>query len=230
MAYTLVRIDFYSGEKCGVCPRPLTSGKARVLVDELGNEVFVGPVCAVREAANGKEKVPDLTMAALDPEAEGGAGGAPRVGAPGAGGNTSSQDTSERDRVRAESYLLLRTEKLATYPGMSYGKLKELQTRYRGAELTEDDIRYLINLMAKVQRERPEYSYRNLQAIYACDFWIERFLINDKSDFISDLKSYLNSKLALTTRQIEGLNKWFKHREGMISIKPDAFAFDPSKR
>lgn len=228
MQYTLVRIDFYSGEKCDVCPRPLTSGKARVLVDEAGNELFVGPVCAQKKATNGKGKVPDLTMAALDPEAVSAGGNS--AGKPGSSNGPATSQIDNSDRLKAESYLLLRTEKLVNYSGMSYGKLADLHRRYLINGLSDDDVKYLLNLMAKVKNDRPEYSYKNLQAIYACDFWIQRFLAKDASDFILSLKAYLHAHLALTPGQIDGLNKWFKNKPGMISIKPDAFAFAPSKK
>ncbi|MFS2160660.1 hypothetical protein ACCD10_25430 [Pseudomonas sp. Pseusp122] len=228
MQYTLVRIDFFSGEKCGVCPKPLTSGKARVLVDEAGNEVFVGPVCAQNKAVNGKAKVPDLTAAAWDPDAVLSGGGAKTTAGSSSAVGASQPDNS--DRVRAESYLLLRTEKLPSYEGMSYGKLADLHRQYLSEGLTDNDVKYLLNLMAKVQTARPEYSYRNLQAIYACDFWIKRFLAQDASDFIASLQTYLKTHLALTPGQIGGLNKWFNNQPGMISIKPEAFAFDPSKK
>ena len=130
----------------------------------------------------------------------------------------------------AECYLLLRVEKLGDFRGMKLDTLVKLAEKLRMAGLADDDYSYLKNLMAKVKTVRPEFSIKNLQAIYACNYWINYFLAKESSDFISDLKRSLNRDLALTPSQVEGLNKWFNNRPGMLSIKSDAFAFDPVER
>jgi hypothetical protein len=112
---------------------------------------------------------------------------------------------------------------------MSQPKLAELHGRYQARKLTANDYAYLANLMNKVETTNPRYSHKNLLAIYACQFWINRYLANEKSEFISSLDKYLQRKLALTPEQIDGLNNWFKNRPGMLSIKLDAFSFNPAK-
>lgn len=222
-SYRLLRIDFTDDQACAFCPNRLTTGIGRVLVDDAGNEVFAGPVCAKKHARNAGEKVPDLTLASFEPDS---GKAAPSPGtkrrAP-AGPRAPRVSDEEAQRQRAISYLLLRAEKLAAYKGMCFGRLQEVYVRYRARGLSANDQTYLQNLMAKVERERPEYGYANLQALYACHFWIERFLAEEDSDFIRGLRHYLRSNLHLKPAQIAGLNKWFERREGMISINPDAF-------
>lgn len=223
-SYRLLRIDFTDDQACAFCPNRLTTGIGRVLLDDAGNEVFAGPVCAKKHARNAGEKVPDLTLASVEPDS------GKRAASPGAKRKVSAEPRVSRvsdeqaQRQRAIGYLLLRAEKLAAYKGMCFGRLQEVYERYRARGLSANDEAYLLNLMAKVERERPEYGYANLQALYACHFWIERFLGEEDSDFIRGLRHYLRTHLYLKPTQIAGLNKWFERREGMISIRPDAFA------
>lgn len=222
-SYRLLRIDFTDDQACAFCPNRLTTGIGRVLVDDAGNEVFAGPVCAKKNARNAGEKVPNLTLASLEPEAAKPTPTSPSGDKALAKPRAPRVSDEEVQRQHAISYLLLRAEKLSAYKGMCFGRLQEVYERYRARGLSENDQTYLQNLMAKVERERPEYSYANLQALYACHFWIERFLGQENSDFIRGLRHYLRSNLYLKPAQIEGLNKWFERREGMISIKSDAF-------
>lgn len=234
MAYIMLRVDFSADDECHFCDNRLRSGKVRILVDDEGREVQAGPVCAKNNSINPKEKIPDLTAAAFEgdePELTPGGPNGQRAPASENGrarGGVSNQE--DMQRRLAECYLLLRVEKLDGFDGMKLESLVKLAEKLRGAGLADDDYRYLNNLMAKVQRVRPEFSIKNLQAIYACNYWINYFLAKESSDFISDLKRALHRDLALTSGQVEALNKWFKNRPGMLSIKPGAFAFDPVER
>lgn len=79
----------------------------------------------------------------------------------------------------------------------------------------------------------PEYSLKNLQAFYACEFWINQFIQDNQEkdlSYVESLRSYLHAKLALTPSQITGLNKWFDNTNGrkMVRLKPNPFAIDPT--
>lgn len=231
MEYIRLRVDFSTDDECHFCDNRLRSGKVRILVDNEGREVQAGPICAKKHSTNPKGKIPDLTAAALEgdePElTQYGPGGQATAAS---GGGRSTAYNEEVQRRIAECYLLLRVEKLEDFRGMRYEPLVKLAEKLRSSGLEGADYRYLNNLMAKVQTARPEFSSKNLQAIYACNYWINYFLSQESSEFISSLKSSLHRDLALTLGQVEGLNKWFKNRTGMLSIKPDAFAFDPAER
>jgi hypothetical protein len=234
MTYIKLRVDFSTNDECHFCDNRLRSGKVHILVDEEGREVQAGPICAKNHSTNPKEKIPDLTAAALEgdePELTRRGPGGQTAAVGGSGGNTNgTANDEELQRRVAESYLLLRVEKLQNFRGMKFGPLVKLDEKLRKSGLDVGDYSYLQNLMAKVKIERPEFSIKNLQAIYACNYWINYFLAKESSDFISDLKSSLHRDLALSPGQVEGLNKWFKNRPGMLSIKPEAFAFDPVER
>lgn len=234
MAYIRLRVDFSTNDECHFCDNRLRSGKVCVLVDDDGREVQAGPVCAKKHSVNPKEKIPDLTAAAFEgdePELnQRGAGGQATVASGGGGTRGNTTNKEEMQRRLAECYLLLRVEKLGDFRGMRHEPLMRLVEKLRGSGLEVGDYRYLNNLMAKVQTARPEFSIKNLHAIYACNYWINYFLAQESSDFISNLKRSLHRNLALTSGQVEAINKWFKNRPGMLSIKPDAFAFDPTER
>lgn len=234
MGYIRLHVDFSTNDECHFCENRLRSGKVHILVDEKGLEVQAGPVCAKKHSTNPKEKIADLTAAAFEgdePElTRGGLGGQAAVVSGSVGTRNSTTSNEEWQRRIAECYLVLRVEKLKDFRGMNYEPLVKLVQKLRESGLEVDDYRYLHNLMAKVHAARPEFSIKNLQAIYACNYWINSFLAQESSDFISDLKRSLHRDLALSPVQVEGLNKWFKNRRGMLSIKPEAFAFDPVER
>lgn len=232
MTFSIARIDFSDDKKCNFCTQPLTSGKVRILRDEHGREVQAGPVCAKKHATPPTGPIPDLTTAALEPDSE------VELGTGATGTRTATKTTGsagmdadlKKQRI-AVGYLLLRAEKLKHFRGMSIERITKLHEQFQTVGLTEDCYKYLSNLMAKVQKDHPAYSLRNLQAIYACSFWIDRLLQREnKAEYITSLKQYLEKRLALTPGQIEGLNKFLSREPGMLTIKPDAFAFDPSKR
>lgn len=234
MAYSRLRVDFSTNDECHFCHNKLRSGKVHILGSDDESEVQAGPVCAKNNSINPKEKIPDLTAAAFE-------GDEPELGLDGLPEKEAVKNANSRVRVGAvnkkdaqhrvaECYLLLRVEKLEGFRGMKYDPLVKLRDKLRGAGLADNDYDHLDNLIAKVNVTYPEFSIKNLYAIYACNYWINYFLAKENSDFISDLQRSLHRDLALTPAQVEGLNKWFKNRSGMLSIKPDAFAFDPSER
>lgn len=232
MTWTIIRIDFT--EKCmcvfGEKKHYITCGKGYVVVNSEGNEAFCGPQCAKnpKYLINPNEIVPVLTKGCLEI-------------------NVKEQNSSthitinnnqlpsqinnlELHREKAIAYLLLRVEKLNHYPKIKYNKLDDIYNRYLSNKLTHSDICFLSKLV--ICADYPEYSYQNLQAIYACDFWIDQFLkqnTNKNLSFMKDIKKHLHKKLALSTKQIKGLNSWFDNTKGnkIVNIKLNAFAINP---
>ncbi|GKX44529.1 hypothetical protein SOASR015_35630 [Pectobacterium carotovorum subsp. carotovorum] len=236
MLWRVVRIDFTERCACvfGSKTHDITSGKGFVVVDHKGNERFAGPDCVRNPnyVSNPGEKVPDLTKGCLEPGGEvgGDTSKAPPKIATGEVGGTSKKD--DHSNQNAIAYLLLRVEKLKNFPKIKYKKLDELYERYQRDSLTEGDFIFLNKLIES--KSFPEYSLRNLQAIYACEFWINQFIkVNQDKDlsYVDSLKSYLHAKLALTPSQISGLNKWFDNSSGrkMVKLKPNPFVIDPSE-
>ncbi|WP_240346079.1 hypothetical protein [Pectobacterium brasiliense] len=153
----------------------------------------------------------------------------PKIATGKAGGTSKTDDRSNQNAI---AYLLLRVEKLKNFPKIKYKKLDELYERYHRDSLTESDFILLNKLIDS--KSFPEYSLKNLQAIYACEFWINQFLkLNQDKDlnYVEGLKNYLHTKLALTSSQISGLNKWFDNSSGrkMVKLKPNPFVIDPSE-
>lgn len=232
MVWTVIRIDFT--EKCvcifGEKKHYITSGKAYVVVNEQGVEAFCGPQCAKNPnyVKNPDEKVPDLTKGCLDIDIKDQNASTctnPNNKKP------ASTNKQELNHNKAIAYLLLRVQKLSHYPQIRYAKLDDIYNRYISNQIADNDIIFLLKLIESPNY--PEYSYKNLQAIYACDFWINQFLrenTDKNTTFIESIKKYLFDKLALTPSQIEGLNSWFDNtnRRKMINIKPNAFVINPT--
>ncbi len=233
MAWTLIRIDFTETCECifGEKKHYITCGKGYVVVNNEGIEAFCGPQCAKNSkyVTNPNEKVPDFTKGCLviDVKEQ-----TQSTFNPHSDDKSPSQINNQKsDYIKAISYLLLRVEKLKHYPQMRYKKLSDIYGKYLSGQLDNIDINFL--LMLGESSIYPEFSYQNLQAIYACDFWINQFLkqnANKDTSFVKEIKSYLVANLALTPSQIKGLNRWFDNTEGkkIVNIKPNAFAIDPT--
>ncbi len=228
MTYQLLRIDFSDDPNCNWCTNKLRSGKVRVLQDANGREVQAGPTCARKNASNPNERVPDLTKATLELEGDEPPVGPSSVTPPrGAGAKGTGRLSVERQeqirRDRAESYLLLRVEKLVGYKDVLLPRLEVLYQRYLNKALTDDDYNYLDNLMAKTKADRLKLSLRNLQATYACHYWIERFLEQDPKPFIQSLQAQLKDRLYLTPAQVGKLNECLSEQKRPLEIDPEAF-------
>ncbi|MCW9696139.1 hypothetical protein [Proteus mirabilis] len=235
MLWKVVRIDF--NERCacvfGSKTHYITSGKGYVVVDNEGNERFSGPNCARNPdyVSNPEEKVPDLTKGCLEPDSEDD-GAAPSSRLKGNNGKVRVASTiDEHSKQNAIAYLLLRVQKLQSIPKIKYSKLDAIYRRYQLASLTDNDFIFLYKLIDS--NSFPEYSLKNLQAFYACEFWINQFIQDNQEkdlSYVESLRSYLHAKLALTPSQITGLNKWFDNTNGrkMVRLKPNPFAIDPT--
>lgn len=228
MPYTLVRIDFSDDPNCQWCRNALRSGKVRILVDENGAEVQAGPTCARNHAQNPDEKVPDLTRATLEldePEPGVGpvAGGNPGNGRGRSNGQARNEQQERIRRDRAVSYLLLRAEKLVDFKDVFTDKIGKVYQCYLVDEMTDGDFDFLDNLMVKVKNTWPKLSLRNLQATYACHYWMERFLEQEDKPFIQSLQAQLKLKLYLTPTQVGKLNECLEEQNRPLAIDPDAF-------
>lgn len=223
MIYSVIRIDFTERCQCVFCSRKITSGKGYVVVNEKGEEAFCGPVCAKdkNNVINPGARIPDLTKGAIDAEERENSRKGRNMGI----GDRPKLD-EEIEKQNAIAYLLLRMEKLKDFPGVHYKKLDPIFMKYKANNLLEEDYNFLKILMKG--EKRPEFSYKNLQAIYACNFWIDKFIKNNSNtdiSFVKSLRKYLHEHLRLTEKQIEGLNKWFDRADGggMVRIKKDVF-------
>tara|TARA_B100000929_G_C15502849_1_gene417950 strand:+ start:703 stop:1296 length:594 start_codon:yes stop_codon:yes gene_type:complete len=195
-----------------------------VVRNEEGDEAFSGPICARRRTDNPDEPIPDITAALLMPDAE------RREVPPGGGARQGGrrEPNPQDDTHQLVSYLLLRCEKLIHYQDMENRKLSDVYDRYLTREiLVEDDKPYVRNLLGLMERSRPELSLRNLRQVYACEFWVLRFIDmqedEDGVEFGRGLLRYLRARLRLTRGQVDGLNKWLDNMPGMGLINPNGF-------
>lgn len=224
MPWTRIRKDFTARVTCRFCPNAITSGIGTVVRNEDGDEAFSGPTCARLHTVNPYDSIPDITTALLVPDEE-----RREVNTIGRLRQGRRRDLNPQDDTQQlVSYLLLRCERLSHYPGMGYHKLSEVYDRYVVEEVMEEsDKPYLRNLIGYVERTRPELSPRNLRQVYACEFWVLRFIeMQDDEDgveFGRSLLRYLRDRLRLTRGQIDGLNKWLDNMPGMGLINPDGF-------
>jgi hypothetical protein len=214
-AWRVERIDFADDFRCCFCHRTIVCGKGCVVVDDNGNEGFCGSVCATKpqNVTNPKEKIPDLTRGATDTRS----GEEGEVKPPATKRRNVGARVAYGGREKAREYLLLRGKKLASIKSVRWPKLLPILERYeQNKEISEADYQYLQFLMN--HPDHPEFSLRNLQAVYSCHFWIEKFVrknIREKDiSFVSSVQQYLHRNLVLSDKQIDGLNKWFTHSVG----------------
>lgn len=228
-----IRIDFTDTVKCQFCSRMITSGKAIVVQNELGNISFSGPSCAQNKngqnVVNPKEKIVDITKGCLLHE-------------PTTNDKTDKQVDVEQDNFTSihddevhnyldnnavNAYLTLRFEKLSHLTSIIKSqKLNEIYHNYElTGQISQKDESYIRVIM--YGEAYPLYTYQNLQAVYAAEYWLQSFIRhNPESDlsFIQDTLNQLRRKLTLTEKQIMGINNWFKNSDGkMVKLKTNAF-------
>lgn len=213
--FRIDRIDFIpAGKRCAFCSRELTSRVAYVLRDEGGAEFLSGPTCLLTHAKvdKSKETYPNFAKACQEELAGHKEPGKGKV--KGKEGN----ETIE--------YLVLRFRLLSAFQGMKIRSLEDVYARYVKGQLTEDDRTHLSRLIAKVAKERPEYSPKNLMACYAYSHWIKVALEDlpaDKQGFLRQMLFALMKNLYLSPAQAAAVNKWFVKIEGAPVLDPDAF-------
>lgn len=235
MLWRVVRIDFTERCACvfGSKVHYITSGKGYVVVDKEGNERFAGPDCARNPGyvSNPEGKVADLTKGCLEPDVEDRVSTSKTKSKVAIGKVREGSKIDDHSNQNAIAYLLLRVDKLKNFPKIKYKNLDAIYERYQKDALTDSDFILLHKLIDS--KSYPEYSLKNLQAIYACEFWINEFLKSNQDkdlSYVESLKNYLHDKLALTSSQINGLNKWFDNTNGrkMIRLKPTSFVINPT--
>lgn len=228
-----IRIDFTDTVKCQFCSRLITSGKAIVVQDESGNISFSGPSCAQnkngRNVVNPTEKIIDITKGCLLHE-------------PTKNDKTDKQTEIEQDNFTSihddEVHNYLDSNAVNAYLILRFGKLSHLTSIIKSQKLNNIYHNYKLTGQISPKDENyirmimygdayPLYTYKNLQAVYAAEFWLQSFIQhNPKSDlnFIQDTLSQLRRKLTLTEKQIIGINNWFKNSDGkMVKLKANAF-------
>lgn len=216
-------IDFAEGAHCYFCDRKLRKGIAIFVVHANGQREPCGPDCAKKYAEPFEGRPPDFTRGAHEePSEEDVECSGPRRSA-GRPASPASHQRSKEGGNRELEYLRLRVERLMDFQGARTPRLVEIHQRWVEGSLTTQDLRYLTNLMAKMQREQTPWSHENLQACYAYGYWISRLLPHTDKPFPRDLLRDLRQKLFLTPGQVAGLNEWFKI-EDMPALDPLTFA------
>jgi len=214
--FRIDRIDFIpSGKRCAFCSRELTSRVAYVLRDDNGKEWLSGPACLSIHAKvdKSKETYPNFAKACKGEMAD------------------HKEPKKEKEKKTKEGdaeveYLVLRFRLLGTFPGMKIRTLDEVYDRYVKGKLTEDDRKHLGRLIAKVTKERPEYSPKNLMACYAYSHWIKvalEGLPTEKQSFLRQMLFALMKNLYLSPAQAAAVNRWFVKIEGAPVLDPEGF-------
>lgn len=221
--YKIDRIDFIpAGKRCNFCSRVLTSRVAYILRDENGKECLSGPTCLSTHAKvdKSKEAYPNFTKACKGEMSD------HRDAKPAPKREASGKPKVKEGNEEIE-YLLLRFRQLGSFPGMRIKSLEDVYERYiRTSQLTPDDRLHISRLIAKVSKERPEYSPKNLTACYAYSHWIKVALEGlpaDKQGFLRQMLFALIKNLYLSPAQAAAVNKWFVKIEGAPVLDPEAF-------
>ncbi|MCI5764958.1 hypothetical protein [Actinobacillus porcinus] len=228
-----IRIDFTDTVKCQFCSRLITSGKAIVVQDEFGTLSFSGPYCAQNKngqnVVNPKEKLIDITKGCLLHE-------------PTKNDKTDKPIDVEQDNFTSihddEVHNYLDSNAVNAYLTLRFGKLSHLNSIIKSQKLNDIYRNYELTGQISLKDENyirmimygdayPLYTYQNLQAVYAAEYWLQSFIQhNPGSDlnFIQDTLNQLRRKLILTEKQIMGINNWFKNSDGkMVKLKVNAF-------
>lgn len=147
----VIRKDFvneYTESFCGSGKR-LASGKAYVMIDSYGNEVYAGKKCAILHSDTDLTQIPDLTKSLISSLK-----GTNRRGKRGET-NNGQQDTR---KSRALTYLLLREEKLLEFKNLgnslSYDVLQSYYQTYQvNHDLSDNTIEHILNIENKTSKK-----------------------------------------------------------------------------
>ncbi|KFL34672.1 MULTISPECIES: hypothetical protein [unclassified Sulfurospirillum] len=215
MSYIALRKDLTeSKEKCEFCPKHMTSLKAFVLLDtKTGKEVYAGPVCAKNhiDPSIHLNHLPDFTKFTLGTEEHRGS----RGGHVGSGAST----PEELRKKKAREYLELREYKVIGTLVPSYKPLKDYYDILKIRDLNEGEINHIINIEARAPYE---LKHETLLKCYNYLFWIDVALLKVDSTGITYLKNMKTTILKykkLSSKQLEGTNKWLEHIEGVPTLQ-----------
>lgn len=237
MVWTKIRIDFTETVQCEFCSRKITSGKGIVIKNENGDISFSGPNCAQnrngKNVSNPNEKIVDITKGCILQELmpirsdRGMATVNIRIDEDNFTQLNDIDVHNYHDINAVKAYFTLRFEKLGHINAIPKAKkLVEIYNTYisEGKILNKDES-YIKMIM--YGDKYPRYSYKNLQSVYAADYWLVLFIENNNGKdltFIESTLHHLRTKLFLTKKQIIGINNWFSHSEGRkVKLKENAF-------
>lgn len=199
--------DFVPENTVSYCNnRPLTSGKAYYLQDDQGNVVFAGQQCALQHSNTNLNEIPDLTRALIANVAGHGGGN---------GGNAAAVNLGNNKSL-AITYLLLRQEKLQTYPFIQNYFFQPLQNLYnsylQNNDLTNQEVEQVVLYKNNATNINARLSLQNMETCYAYDYILRRAIeILDNNVFFTSLLTSLQQHCNLTTNQIQGLQNWLNH-------------------
>ena len=235
MIWKKIRIDFTETVKCEFCNRKITSGKGIVIQNENGIFSFAGPSCAQNEhnVINPKESIMDITKGCELHEIERKPSSAKSIKL---NKDNNEDNFTKQDDIDSNDYL--DTNAVKAYLTLRFGKLGHIESIPKADRLNkiyesfitsgkilEQDERYISVIM--YGDKYPRFTYRNLQAVYAAEFWLMSFIKNhnsEKSEFMKSILQYLRSNLYLTPKQINAVNNWFTYSDGkQIKLKSNAF-------
>ncbi len=202
-----IKKDFVAEDTPSYCNnRPLSSGKAYYLEDSNGNIYYGGKTCAEKHTNTDLTQIPDLTKSLINNVAGHGGGGRGGIGS----------GTINHDKSLAITYLILREEKLLSYPFIQkfkFQKLTDLYNKYiTNEDLAEQEVKNVLFYIDNSKGFNDKLSLKNLETCYAYDYIIERALthVNNRA-FIEGLLSDLQNKCTLTNAQINGLGRWLEN-------------------
>lgn len=192
------RIDYTTRAVCDAgCGKALTRGIAYIVVDENGNELHCGSVCAENKVGSVKPKdLPNITLS--EPSGD--------VGSSSGQNGKGSSDVPSIKKEALE-YLLLR------YHFNDCKKVyhKNIQDWYdRKASLTDDDYQYIINTKNKLKGNNLLSSIflkRVLKAEHELRMKAKK---SPKSkEFMLSMVERIQKYMSLTEAQKNGIKKWF---------------------
>lgn len=213
--WTYARIDrIESGVvHCAFCNRGLRSGRVIVICDELGKEAYAGPACAKKHVGTPTEQILDLSRMAMLIVLKGEEVRSQAVGA----ALKDEAPTTTQPRVvlevdEAVNYLRLRAEHMPGFAGNATQRLREIHEQLSTDEGLSDSARlYVERLIAKSRADNSIYSIRNVERCIGAAHWLKVAIEHTKPDrreFLEKMHKSLLDHWRLSTKQIEGVNKW----------------------
>lgn len=233
--WTYARIDrVESGEvHCVFCNRALRSGRLIVIQDEAGMEAFAGPACVKKHVGSPTEPILDLSkMAMLLVRKEVGV----RPIASDSVDDVDRAIPNERRQLKevdeVASYLRLRAEHMPGFSGNATQRLREFHDQLVSDDGLTDSARlYVERLLAKSNAANTIYSARNVERCIGAAYWLKVAIEQTKPErreFLDKMLHSLREHWRLTSKQLEGINKWGEGVRKKTLAFPvlDASAFD----
>lgn len=198
MNYVWDRIDYTTKAVCDAgCGKALTRGIAYIVVDENGNELHCGSVCAENKVGSPKPKdLPNITLNEPSGDA----------------GSSSSQNgavSSDVHSIKKEAleYLLLRYH----FNDCSKVYHKNIQDWYdRKSSLTDDEYNHIVNTKKKLHGQKL-LSAMFLKKVLKIEHEL-RLKIKDSpnaKEFMLSIIAKIHKDMSLSEKQNKGVKKWF---------------------